>query len=110
VSRKTARGRFTAALRRVAQWCKRFRHLPVAAQHQALSRKLQGHYAYFGITGNARALARFRYEVERRWRLWLSRRSRAAHLAWTAYARLLARYPLPPARVVHSIYRRAATP
>lgn len=110
VSRKTARGRFTAALRRVAQWCKRFRHRPVAEQHQALSRKLQGHYAYYGVTGNGRALARFRYEVERRWRLWLSRRSRAGHLTWADYARLLARFPLPPARVVHSIYRRVATP
>ena len=31
-------------------------------QQAALSRKLRGHYAYYGITGNAQALGRLRYE------------------------------------------------
>ena len=73
-------------------------------QQQVLSRKLRGHDAYYGITGNARALARLRHEVRRLWRKWLNRRSRAARLNWAAFARLAQRYPLPPARVVHSIY------
>ena len=42
--------------------------------HEDLS-GLQGHYACYGITGNAKALQRLRYEVERRWRKWLDRRS-----------------------------------
>lgn len=42
------------------------RHRPVAEQHRVLSRKLRGHYAYYGITGNTDALTRFRHEVERR--------------------------------------------
>ncbi|MEA1050628.1 hypothetical protein U5801_12545 [Lamprobacter modestohalophilus] len=73
-------------------------------QQQVLSRKLRGHNAYYGITGNARALSRFRFEVQRHWRKWLNRRSHAARLNWSAFNRLLKRYPLPPARVVHSIY------
>lgn len=109
VVRKTAKGRFGAALTRVAQWCRRHRHCPVAEQHAVLSRKLKGHYAYYGITGNSRALARFRRQVERCWRTWLSRRSRKAGLSWDVFGRLLKRYPLPPPRVVHSIYRHAAT-
>ena len=109
VRRKTAKARFSRALKRVAEWCRTHRHWPVAEQQAALSRKLQGHYAYYGITGNAHALNRFRYEVERRWRKWLSRRSRQACLNWAQFDRLRQRYPLPPARVVHSIYRDAAT-
>jgi hypothetical protein len=59
---------------------------------------------YYGITDNAQALSRLRFEVQRRWRKWLNRRSRATRLNWSAFNRLLKRYPLPPARVVHSIY------
>ena len=104
VQRKTAKTRFSRALRQIGQWCRRNRHRPVAEQQQVLSRKLRGHDAYYGITGNARALSRFRHEVRRLWRKWLNRRSRATRLNWAAFARLARRYPLPPARVVHSIY------
>jgi len=104
VQRKTAKARFSRALRQINDWCRRSRHLPVAEQQRQLSRKLRGHEAYYGITGNAQALSRFRYEVQRRWRKWLNRRSHATRLNWSAFNRLLKRYPLPPARVVHSIY------
>jgi group II intron reverse transcriptase/maturase len=111
VKRKTAKGRFGRGLRRIGRWCRWNRHQPVVAQHAALNRKLQGHYAYYGITGNARALSRFRREVERTWRFWLSRRSRQrADMTWEKFQRLLQRYPLAPPRVVHSVYRYAANP
>jgi group II intron reverse transcriptase/maturase len=106
VQRKTAKSRFSRALRRVGQWCQHNRHLPVAVQQRALSRKLRGHCAYYGITGNAKALSRFRYEVQRRWRKWLNRRSHAGSLTWEAFGRLCQRYPLPPMRVVHSVFGR----
>ncbi len=109
VKRKTAKDRFSRALKRVGQWCRKYRHWRVAEQHAALSRKLRGHFAYYGITGNAHALSRYRYEVERRWRKWLNRRSWATRLNWEKFSRLCKRYPLPPPRVVHSIYRGAAS-
>ncbi len=104
VQRKTAKARFSRALRQIGDWCRRNRHLPVAEQQRVLGRKLRGHDAYYGITGNARALSRFRFEVQRRWRKWLNRRSHATRLDWSAFNRLLTRHPLPPARVVHSVY------
>lgn len=110
IKRKTSPSRFGRALKRISQWCRRYRHEKVAKQHAALVRKLRGHYAYFGITGNGRALRRFRNEVGRTWQKWLARRSRRNHMPWDRFNRLLERYPLPPARVVHSIYRRAASP
>lgn len=104
VKRKTAKSRFTRTLRRINEWCRRNRHLPVMEQQTALNRKLRGHDAYFGITGNAPALSRLRGEVNQRWRKWLNRRSYAARMNWEQFNRLLNRYPLLPARVVHSIY------
>jgi group II intron reverse transcriptase/maturase len=110
VRRKTAPGRFGRALNRVGEWCRVNRHLPVVVQHHHLSQKLQGHYGYFGITGNSNALGRFFFEVSRVWRRWLDRRSQRAQMTWPRFEKLLVRYPLPPPVVVHSIYRHAAKP
>jgi RNA-directed DNA polymerase len=110
IARKTAKSRFARAVKRITQWCKTYRHLPVEDQHKALVRKLKGHFAYYGITGNGKALDSFRHQTKRAWCTWLRRRSQKAHLTWERFNRLLKRYPLPPARVVHSIYRHAANP
>jgi RNA-directed DNA polymerase len=110
VKRKTAKGRFGRAVKRMAEWCRQHRHLPVAVQYAAINRKLRGHYAYYGVTGNSRALSRYRQLVERTWRVWLNRRSQRARMTWERYKQLLRRYPLLPPRVVHSIYPRAANP
>jgi group II intron reverse transcriptase/maturase len=103
VMRKTAASRFGRTLKAIGQWCRLHRHLPVAEQHQALQRKLLGHYGYYGITGNSPALASMLYEVRRVWHKWLARRGSC--LNWQRTDRILARYPLPPARAVHSVVR-----
>lgn len=100
VKRKTAKSRFSRAMKAVSQWCRRHRHWPVREQWQVLVSKLRGHYAYYGITGNSRSIHLFWRWVERTWRKWLNRRSAAAHLKWEDFARLLARYPLPAAHVI----------
>lgn len=104
LKRKTMSSRLSRALRQLAQWCRANRHLPVADQHAALSRKLRGHDAYYGITGNARALAVLRYWTERIWLKWLRRRSNRPK-PWSWMNALLKRYPLPRPRVVHSLHR-----
>jgi group II intron reverse transcriptase/maturase len=103
VKRKTAADRFSRALRAVARWCRTYRHLKVREQWRALCRKLTGHFGYYGITGNSKALDDFRYRVKRVWRAWLSRRSQTAFIAWDRFALLEQRYPLPPARLAHPL-------
>ncbi len=105
VKRRTAKSRFTRAVRTVAQWCRTNRHRPIPEQHQTRSQKLRGHCAYYGITGNSIALARFRKEVERLWWKWLGRRKSGNRLPWTHFLRLVGRYPLPQAVAVHSVCR-----
>jgi group II intron reverse transcriptase/maturase len=105
VQRKTSRSRFGRALQRVAEWCRKSRHLPVREQHKTLVAKVRGHYNYFGITGNNRALGRFLYEVKRVWRKWLHRRSNRARMTWERFNLLVRRYPLPWPHVVHSVQR-----
>jgi RNA-directed DNA polymerase len=101
VQRRTAKDRFNRTLRRIGEWCREHRHAGVEAQHRALSRKLAGHYAYFGVTSNRGALSRLWHETKAIWRKWLSRRSQKAFMSWETMHRLLARYPLPPPRIVH---------
>jgi len=108
VKRKTSRKRFTRALRTIYEWCRTHRHQPVREQHQMLGLKLRGHYAYYGITGNAEALSTFFLEVKRAWKKWLCQRSQRAYLDWPRFVALLERYPLPPPVAVHSTYRPAA--
>ncbi len=103
VKRKTATTRLSRALTRMAQWCRLNRHQPLAEQHQTLSQKLHGHFAYYGITGNGSALSRFRDGVVGIWKKWLARRRRRGFLSWEDFGRLLKRYVLPPARVIHSV-------
>jgi RNA-directed DNA polymerase len=101
VKRKTAKDRFVRALRRIAVWCKEHRHAPISEQHRMLSRKVQGHYQYFGIPGNSVALNRLRHGVKRAWFKWLRRRSQRARLTWTTFERTHKRFPLPLARITH---------
>jgi group II intron reverse transcriptase/maturase len=110
VKRKTAQGRLSRALTTIAQWCRLRRHQPIAEQHQTLSQKLRGHFAYFGITGNSFALSRFRAAVIHLWKKWLARRRRCGFLSWAVFERLLRHYPLPPAVAVHSVCRLAGQP
>lgn len=106
VKRKTMSSRFSRAMHRFSEWCRDHRHLPLQEQHAVLNAKLRGHDAYYGITGNYAALAHLRYNVERVWHKWLSRRSRKAYLRWTAMQRLLRDvFPLARPRIVHSALR-----
>jgi RNA-directed DNA polymerase len=107
VKRKTEKSRLKRAIRKIYLWCKRNRHREVAEQHRILGMKVRGHDAYYGITGNYYSLVSFRLGVVRAWKKWLSRRSHANPSTWEWFNRVWKRYPLPPARIVHSVYRAA---
>jgi RNA-directed DNA polymerase len=105
VMRKTAVKRFSRAVRSIALWCRESRHLPIAEQRQILSQKVRGHYAYYGISGNMRALRGFLWEVHRGWCKWLTRRN-TRRMTWERFYRLLETYQLPLPRIVHSCVKQ----
>jgi hypothetical protein len=92
---KTAKSRFGAAVRRIHEWCSRHRHHPVTDQCAALTRKLRGHFNYFGVVGNATALWRFSRVVHATWRSWLNRRSHRARMTCARMWVLHEAHPLP---------------
>jgi group II intron reverse transcriptase/maturase len=105
VKQLTAASRLRRKLVAIGAWCRANRHRPIAEQHATLSRKINGHCQYFGTTGNSRRVAVFRWQVERIWHKWLMRRSNAARKPWAWWHAFCRRWPLPPARAVHSILR-----
>jgi group II intron reverse transcriptase/maturase len=96
--RKTSKKRFSRGLKALNVWMRRDRHVPIARQAATLGRKLQGHFNYFGIRGNIRAICRFNYEARCLWKKWLGRRSQRARLTWGKFNRLARKYALPPPR------------
>ena len=101
---KTRHARRRRAMQSIAEWCRRYRHLPVQVQHAALTRRLVGHFNYFGVNGNFRSLA-WLVEVTRRvWFKWLRRRSQRTRLTWERFELLLERFPLPRPRITVRIW------
>ena len=99
------------ALRTIAEWCRLNRHRPIAEQHQTLSQKLRGHFAYYGITGNGEALRRFRDAVIRA----LAEVAVAPHAGrlacrGTASTGCWSVTRCRPPVVVHSVYRHGSEP
>jgi len=105
VKRKTMRKRLARALSRIDDWCRMHRHAPVRFQHRHLSLAVRGHCGYYGITGNSRSLVLFREGLRKIWLKWLQRRSNATRQGRGWWDALCKRYPIPPARAVHSSLR-----
>jgi RNA-directed DNA polymerase len=105
VACKIRRARLARAVHGVYEWCRENRHLPVRQQHEALSRRVQGHINYFGVNGNSQSLRRLVHQVKRSWYKWLNRRSQRSRLSWERFEDLLGDFPLPKARMVVSTWR-----
>lgn len=99
---RTMKKRLKRGVKKIAQWYRTHRHLPVGEQQAALNAKLQGHYEYYGRSSNFRGIQRFYRLVRKTWRKWLSRRTRDAILSWDKYLAFLKRHPLLKPRITHS--------
>jgi group II intron reverse transcriptase/maturase len=99
--RRTSRKRRAAKLVSVKEQIRKRMHNPLGEQWRWLDQVLVGHYRYFGVPGNIRALETFREQVKYTWLRRLERRSQRAR--WTT-AKLNAfneRYPLAQPRIFH---------
>lgn len=99
--RTTSKSRFTRALDKMKAYCWKTRTLPISEQMAGISKRLIGHYSYFGIIGNSKAINCFAYET-RRWLMKCLRRRSGHHAhrwTWERFNRLLQKNPLPNPRI-----------
>jgi group II intron reverse transcriptase/maturase len=101
---KTRRASLRRTIQSVTEWCRRNRYLPVKVQHAALTRRITGHFNYFGVNGNGRNLIIMVERTRRIWFKWLRRRSQRTRLNWERFGKLLERYPLPRPRITVRIW------
>jgi len=99
--RITISKRVRAKLKLVKDQLMRRRHLPIPEQARWLASVVRGHFAYYAVPGNARAINSFRIQVSRHWLRALRRRSQRHRLNWERMDRLVARW-LPPVRITHT--------
>lgn len=92
VKRRTAPKRLQAAKRKMTEWIKANRHLRGRHFITALNRRLKGHYNYFGIHGNERALKSFQFHAIGCAYKWLNRRGgKRNSFNWTTFKAALKR-------------------
>ena len=96
--RKTISKRFTAKLKAYKEWLKANRTLPTGEILLTTAAKLRGHFAYYGVSDNAKSINSFAYWVTLTLFKWLNRRGKRGCYSWEKFNKLLKRYPLPGAR------------
>ena len=98
VKRLTSRKRLLRKLQAVKIELRRRLHAPVGKVGKWLGAVLRGHYNYYGVPHNYRALARMRYAVVGLWHRSLRRRSQRTSTNWAVMLQTAARW-LPTPRI-----------
>lgn len=99
--RKTIGKRLREKVKSVREMLMRNRHRPVAEQARWLRAVVQGHFNYYGVPGNRKALEAFRTLIGHAWLRALRRRSQKGRkLTWQRMQGWMERW-LPRARASH---------
>jgi Retron-type reverse transcriptase len=100
LQRRTARKKFRNSVKRVAEWCRKNRHLRVKEQFRRLNAKLRGYYNYYGVNGNYASLDEFFQQLQRLHQKWLNRRSQRPSYTWEGYVALRQHFALERPHIV----------
>jgi RNA-directed DNA polymerase len=101
LNRRTSGKKRKAKLESLREEMRRRRHQPVPVQFAWLYSVLQGHYRYYGVPTNSRALRSFRERVRESWHRQLQRRSQRARWSGEQRTAFAKRFPLPPPEIHH---------
>jgi RNA-directed DNA polymerase len=98
--RKTRRDRMRAKLKDIKAELRRRMHQPIPTQGLWLKQVVTGHFAYYAVPTNSRALSAFRHYVTDLWRRTLRRRSQKDGFTWERMTKLVDVW-LPQPRILH---------
>lgn len=104
VKRKTSRKKYHAKIKQIKEWIRNTRNIPMLEQTKLLRLKLIGHYRYYGITDNYRALQNYQNNVYRLWYKWLNRRSQRKSFNWDTFRLFCRLNRLPNPKIYVNIY------
>ena len=102
---KTNRKKMSKALVEMNRWLKTVRNRAKLKDiWRILALKLQGHYNYYGVSGNFEGIDRYYRKTLRLTYKWMNRRSQKKSWNWEGFDRYLATYPLPRPKLMYAIY------
>ena len=105
VGRKTSRKKFKAKCKEMNLWFKSIRNLVKTKEWWKILRaKLQGHYQYYGVSGNMSSIIQYFTKTVCLVRKWLNRRSQKKKMNWSKFNDYLRCYPLPKPSIKHRMY------
>jgi len=104
VKRKTSAKKFKQKLESMKTWIKINRHMEQETFLRIVRSKLVGHYRYYGITDNSRAIVSYYFQTSVLMFKWLNRRSQRRSFTWERYKNVLKDFQLPKPRIYVNIY------
>ncbi|MCB1083348.1 MAG: group II intron reverse transcriptase/maturase, partial [Simkania sp.] len=94
VGMKTEKKRLQRGYSKITALLKEIRHHKLKEQKEAINRVLRGHYRYYGVGGNWKALNRIYFKAVKTWKKTLSSRSQKGKLKWEKFNKILGSFPL----------------
>lgn len=102
---KTSGKKFSSSLKAMNLWLKAVRSkLELPEIWRMLALKLQGHYNYYGMSGNFNGINNFYCQTRKLAFKWTNRRSQKASWNWESFGKYLDKYPLPKPKLTYVIY------
>lgn len=89
VKRRTAPKKLRGAVARFTEWIRNHRHDNLDELMATLQLKLQGHWNYYGLTGNSKSLHQYWQQTTKLVFRWLNRRGQRRSYRWRTFGRLL---------------------
>jgi group II intron reverse transcriptase/maturase len=98
---RTSKQKFQLALAALLSWIKKERSkLGTAALLTKLKQKLQGHWNYYGVSGNSEMLKRFNTQACRLVFKWLNRRTQKKSCNWAGFKEMMSYFKVPSPRII----------
>ena len=104
LGRKTSMTKFRQKAKAMNEWLKEVCVMELKEWWKVLRLKLLGHYRYYGISGNMRALKNFNHLTFKLAYKWINRRSQRKKFNYNQYERFVRYNPLPKPKIYHLMY------
>jgi group II intron reverse transcriptase/maturase len=104
VVRRTSQKKLKIKRKKLKEWLESYMHVDVKETVKELNKKLQGHYQYYGISGNYKGIQKFyRYAELMYWKV-LKRRSQKSRMTWARYEALTKENPMAKPRICYQMW------
>lgn len=102
LGRKTSKKKYRQKMGELKKWLKAVRNrCKLKEWWGILGRKLEGHYRYYGISGNMKEIQSYYSQAVSKTFKWVNRRSQKKSYNWLQFCKYLQDNPLPKPRIYH---------